>query len=114
MKELYVKARTKGGAEEWLYVGDITSYIGGTSQLIVITPKVVIPFTSTQTPSITGYQATYATVHGENPRVVLMRLDENGNYVEQKEQALFSLVNGLLDSISWDFPDLITGKIILQ
>jgi hypothetical protein len=76
--------------------------------------RTVIPFTADTTPGIDDYQATYASVFGEHPVVVLKTIDSEGNYIVRNEQAKYGMVDGVLNSISWDLPDPESGYIIIS
>lgn len=76
--------------------------------------KVVISFAADATPSITNYQALYATLYSESPDVALFTIDGDGNYIKRSEQPKYVMAVGLLDSIVWDLPDAETGFIVLR
>jgi hypothetical protein len=79
-----------------------------------VIPKEIIPFTSTSQPIISDYQTYYAMIYGEHPNLNIKTIDEDGNYRQRNEQALFVMSAGLIDSISWDFADTESGFITLS
>jgi hypothetical protein len=76
--------------------------------------KLVMPFAATATPSLSDYQDLYAPLYGEHPSLVLKTIDDDGNYIQRSEQAKYTMSAGLIDTISWDFPDAETGFIIIS
>jgi len=76
--------------------------------------KTVVSFAATATPTLSNYQATYATTYGEHPSVQLVTIDGDGNYIERNERPKYNISAGLINSISWDLPDIETGFIIIR
>lgn len=76
--------------------------------------KTIIVFTATATPTVTNYQASYKSLHGEYPQARLMYIDGDGNWNEWMQQPKFNLVSGFVDSITWDLAEALTGFIILS
>lgn len=76
--------------------------------------KTVVPFAGTSTPTLSGYQATYAATYGEHPNIQLVTIDGDGNYIVRNEQPKFTMAGGLIDSISWDLADSETGFIVIR
>lgn len=90
---------------------------GGRSRLSTpatsLLAKDVIPFAATATPTISDYQTYYTTIYGEHPTLQLKTIDGDGNYIVRNEQAKITMSAGLVDSISWDLPNVETGFIII-
>ncbi len=73
----------------------------------------IISFTATQAPTISGYDSTYASTHGQFPNVRLITIDGAGNRLERAEKPKFVMVSGIIDSIVYDLAKTETGFIIL-
>ena len=73
----------------------------------------VISFTATKTPTISGYDSTYASTHGQWPNVRLITVDSAGNRWEREEKPKYIMASGLIDSIVYDLAEAETGFIIL-
>jgi hypothetical protein len=108
-----VPGANNAGANYFLNAKGVWTVPVSSTTTTVVVPKETIHFTSTKTPSITDYQTNFAATHGENP-VLILKTILNGNLVMRNEQPTLTMVNGLIDSIAWDLPDLETGYIILQ
>jgi hypothetical protein len=78
------------------------------------TIKTIITFTATATPTISNYQTSYKTLHGQYPQARLMYIDEDGNWNEWMQQPKFNTIAGVVDSITWDLAEALTGFIILS
>lgn len=77
---------------------------GGTTITNVQNPfipieKAIIPFGS-DSPTIPDY-SIYADVYGQVPTIELFTYDVDGNLIKRVEQPYFTLVNGLISSISF-------------
>jgi len=70
-------------------------------------------FTNTDTPTIPNYQLLLAKIYSQNPSVSIWYYDENGNLVQGRESALTTMVDGLIDTIYFNLPQPMTGKIII-
>lgn len=73
-----------------------------------------ITFTSTKAPSITNYQANWASVYGEYPDVTIITDKGGGVEWERQEVPIRNFVGGKLDNIVYDFPFNESGYIILS
>lgn len=79
-----------------------------------------ITFTTTQTPGVTGFQGNQldgynlAEDYGELPKIQLFTTGENGTILERQEVAIYSYINGLIDSIMFDLSQPETGYIIIS
>ena len=78
------------------------------------TTKTIIPFTTTATPTISNYQTTYSISYGQYPNLRLIWVDGDGNWNEWMQAPKFTLSAGVVDSISWDLGEELTGFIILN
>jgi len=76
--------------------------------------KSIITFTATATPTISNYQSTYKATHGQYPQARLMYIDGDGNWNEWMQQPKFNVIAGVVDSITWDLAEALTGFIILS
>lgn len=86
---------------------------GGGGATYVPTPPAIIPFTLTQTPGILNYQTNYASLYGQHPRLSLFTFDENDDMIERMETPKRSIVNDVIDSITWDLGIEDSGIIVL-
>ncbi len=76
--------------------------------------KTAVAFTATQTPTLSNYQANYASDYGENPILRIKTIDGDGNYHDRNEQATYTMAAGLISSISWDLGSAESGFIIIS
>lgn len=71
----------------------------------VAVAPIPIPFTHTNTPAITDYQATYQALFGNFPKVrCIVEVDANTRY-ERQQMPQFTLVDGVIDTIFFDLDD---------
>lgn len=83
------------------------------NQLISKFRKEIITLTD-ELPIITNYQSLYAAVHGEHPVLwLVVTIDAENAYISM-QNPLFTYVNGLIDTISYDTGGNVTGFIILN
>ena len=79
-----------------------------------------IPFTATDTPTISGYQSAQADGFnladdfGENPNVRLIITVDANNQYQRQQDALFTYVGGLLDTISYQLGETLSGYFIIS
>ena len=73
-----------------------------------------IPFTNQQVPTISNYQAVYAGQYTQNPTVTCWAYDSDGNYAQRQETARTTMVDGKIDTIFFELPDVMSGNIILS
>lgn len=79
----------------------------------VVTPKDIITFTSTDTPTITAYNTTWAATHGQYPSVRCMIVVDATTEYELQQMPQFTKVGGLIDTIFFLPGDTYTGYLIL-
>jgi len=79
-----------------------------------------IPFTATDTPTITGYQSAQldgfnlSEDYGENPKVQCMIIDDSNNRHIRQQDAQFTYISGLINTIYFDLGTPATGYIIIS
>lgn len=78
------------------------TFNGGNVNIQNIAPRIdktIIPFGS-DSPTIPDY-SIYADTYGQVPTIELFTYDADGNLIKRVEQPYFTLVNGLISSISF-------------
>lgn len=81
------------------YLGDNYQNISTYGWNTAIVDKLIIPFGS-DSPTIPDY-SIYADTYGQVPTIELFTYDVDGNLIKRVEQPYFTLVNGLISSISF-------------
>ena len=90
-----------------------TTVGGSSAPPVVITPKDVVGFTATATPTVTAYNTTWAAIHGQYPHVRCMIIVDATNEYELQKMPTFTKVDGLIDTIYFDIGEEMTGYIII-
>lgn len=81
-----------------------------------------IDFTNDAMPGLHNYQTaiiplttlTYLARFGQYPQARMFWIDENGDWWQWMQQPKFTIVAGLVDSISWDTGTGMTGFILIS
>ena len=76
-----------------------TTIISSSENPFIPIEKAIIPF-GTDTPTIPDY-SIYADIYGQVPTIELFTYDVDGNLIKRVEQPYFTLVDGLISSISF-------------
>jgi len=76
--------------------------------------KTIFEFEATECPTISDYNSLYAEKYGQYPDVrCIINVDENNCYQRQQDPQ-FKLVNGLIDTISFDLGGAESGCLVLS
>ena len=86
---------------------------GNTSQAVTSKIFEVIPFADTQFPEISDY-SIYAATYGQYPVLRIFVIDEDGNRLESTQVPKFIMVDGSIESITFDLGFVQTGFIYLS
>lgn len=74
----------------------------------------LIEVTGSNAPTIINYRPRLASVFGEYPIVRLFITDDDGNRYESMQNAKFIIVDDLVDSISFDLGENVSGYVLIQ
>lgn len=97
------------------------TYVSGTKNnsvnvggIVPVINPAIIEFTTTDTPNIPDY-TIYSALYTQYPTIKLFETDGSGNRVERTEKPYFTIVAGLITSVSFGtLPEPITGFILIS
>lgn len=90
------------------------SLINETETKATRSAKVVIGFTDTSTPAVENYDTLYNDVYGEFPTVQLFTFPEAGVRWERQEKPIYTIVDGIVTTITFDLSTNETGFIVIS